>query len=57
MNLNDRRVIMFASKESVADIVHGSLTVKHALSAVWTEKGTLHTETPGSQTATRAANP
>jgi OmpA family protein len=48
-NPNDRRVILFASHESVRDIVDQSLVYKHARIAYWTERDTLHSLTLGTR--------
>lgn len=43
----DRRVVIYASTDPVEQIVQASLIHRNALTAMWTDKGVLFTETHG----------
>jgi outer membrane protein OmpA-like peptidoglycan-associated protein len=43
----DRRVVLYASTDPVEQIVQASLIHRNALTAMWTDKGVLFTETHG----------
>jgi hypothetical protein len=58
VNINDRRVVMYASDRPTKEIVTASLDHMHARAAVWTQRGTLFQEqvtgkTPRQVVATR----